>query len=138
MGLRMEGGLGIAGGVLLFVSVPISMVFLALMYGVGMAPVYDVIDPADVDWSLFTFIVAGMVMDAVSGLVLVVAGALVASGRGGMAFAVVMIVFGVLSIVFSIVSMGIIGVIGGILGIVGGALSIKAIKKQEVTLLSTS
>jgi len=130
--------LGIAGGVLLFISIPISIVFLALMFGVGMAPVFDVIDPDVIGLFLFSFIIAGVVMDFVSGLVLVVAGALLVSGRGGMGFAVVMIVFGVLGLVFSVASIGgIIGVIGGILGIVGGVLSIKAIKKQEATLLPT-
>lgn len=132
MRLLTEGLLGIVGGNLLLVSIPISTVFFVMMYGVGMAPVYDIMPAPSFPYGLL--FVSEIVVSVVSAFVLMAMGTLLTLGKGRTAFAVIMIVFGVIGMVFCLTWIGgILGAIASSLGIVSGALSIKAIRKQEAT-----
>ena len=129
MGLKTHGILGIIGGILHLLSIMASIAIAAAINGISVS---DVLNPAIFGEEVFTLIVVGIVMNTVSALVLVIAGILLASGKGRIPLAISMIVFGVLGIVFALVSIGgIIGIIGGALGVAGGALSRKEIQRQE-------
>jgi len=131
MGLKTNGVIGIIGGILLILAIPYAIVITATMYDV---PASDLLNPAKIGGGLFAFIVTGIAIDAISGLILIVVGALIASGRGGTSSAICMIIFGVLGIVFSIAAIGgIVGIVGGILGIVGGALSRRELQTRAPT-----
>lgn len=134
MGLKTEGTLGIIGGVLLILTFPTFLLRAMINYEVSISDIFNL---ALIGWVLFAVLIALIVMGVVLGLILIVAGALLASGKKIMALALSMIVFGVLSLVFSPVCWGfsvegLMGINGGILGIVGGALARKEILRQEV------
>lgn len=121
--------LGIFGGILLILSILTSIAVSTAAYKV---PVDKLFNPAIIGWGLFTLIVTGTIMNAISGLILIAFGTLLASGKGRMRFAVSMIVFGILGIVFALAAIGgILGMIGAGLGMIGGSLSKKEIQRQS-------
>jgi len=129
MGLKTAGVLGIVGGIILFVAIPTAIALTAAIFRI---PASDILNPANYTPVGYAVLVSGIIMNAISALVLIIAGALLTSGRGRIPSAILMTVFGVLGIVFSLVAIGgILGLIGGVLGIIGGALGIVGAPKVQ-------
>jgi hypothetical protein len=124
MGTRETGRtLSIVGGVLLFVGLIFSLVFIsALIVSLPSGGAMWIIPPF-----LSLIIVIGVLLDIVCGIILIL-----------VRDAIILLVAGIIGLLSSIVLVGgIIGAIGGILGIIGGALCLSAPPEAPPTSLQT-